>query len=337
MTCFHDENYLCLCQRQTSTAECLLFDRFDDKCSKCMAGGRCIRLKGDEYSCLCPPCHKGADCQLNFETFSFTIDQLFLIDLNSKNPIVRLTSFSLLVFVSSILFIFGFLNNLCCFFTFQRKACRQNGIGEYLFYMSIINQVNILTFFLRFVYLTVNLSTSNSWTEFDTIGCKALHFILALTTRLTYLLGSLIAIERFYVVLFLHGRWLKSPKIARRIFCLVFVIIFIVSLDDWIFVTSEQNRDYGNISICIISIPSNSTALKFIQIIVTCIEYLTPVLINLICTLGIIIKVFLKKANTKTGTGQSKYRTRFDHEKFIDSLHFRETEDFYLFIDSRSE
>jgi hypothetical protein len=64
--CFHDENYLCICQSDHYRAECFIHDTQLDHCNKCLSGGTC--LQGDikdpnDFICICPPSYYGRFCE----------------------------------------------------------------------------------------------------------------------------------------------------------------------------------------------------------------------------------------------------------------------------------
>ncbi|CAF4791897.1 unnamed protein product, partial [Rotaria sp. Silwood2] len=133
--CFQDDFYLCICNENHSGVEYFLYDSKHDQCSYCLAGGRC--LKGDrdkptDFICLCPSCHSGADCQFTSNSFAFTLDQLFFVDLTSIN---LKRTVCLLIIISALLFAIALLNNICSFATFRHQKCFCNGVGQYLFCM----------------------------------------------------------------------------------------------------------------------------------------------------------------------------------------------------------
>ena len=187
LLCFRDDAYLCICEEDHKRAECFNYDYELDHCSKCQANGRCFKGGKDEYLCRCPPCHIGKMCQFNFESFSFTLDQLFFNELLSINSLTQRITYSLLIIIPSLFFLFGLINNLFCLITFRRSKCLKNGIGQYLFCTTIINQINLTFLLIRFVHLTVNISHTYSSPLVNEIMCKISSYLLISTTR-NYLL-----------------------------------------------------------------------------------------------------------------------------------------------------
>ena len=79
--------------------ECFPYDDQLDRCSHCLADGRC--LKGDPrrstyFLCRYTEYHLSRQCQFHTKSFSFTLAQLFLPDLHSAAR--GKTTISLLIF-----------------------------------------------------------------------------------------------------------------------------------------------------------------------------------------------------------------------------------------------
>ena len=302
LLCFFDDLYLCICDEEQLRAECFNYDHARDKCDRCLASGRCFRGKNEsDYLCLCPACHTGRFCQFSFDSFSFTLDQLFFADLLSPNSLIQHITYYLLIITPILLCLLGLLNNLCCFLTFRRPRCLRNGIGHYLCAMSICNQLTLAFLALRLIHLTLNISSSYSSPMLDNALCKASNYLLTTSNRLTYWLSSLVAIERVYVALFVNGQWLKSPRIARRIIALTVLVILTVSAYQLVFVHSRISSDDGNNSMCSIIFPANSILWLKLHGAMTVIDSVGPFLINLVCTVSIICLVTQKKMNATGG------------------------------------
>ena len=174
--------------------ECFLYDDQLDQCKHCLFQGRCLKgnhRRSTDFVCLCSPCHYGAQCQFDTESFSFTLDQLFSPDLFSDQ---RQTTIILLIFFPLLLFVLALPNNVFSFITVRRRLCLRYGIGHYLLWMSIINQLNLLFFVVRLNHLIVKIgdtSSSSSSSVLDDLLCKSLNYLLSCFTRLVYWLTSL--------------------------------------------------------------------------------------------------------------------------------------------------
>ena len=196
-----------------------------------------------------------------------------------------------------LLFLSGMMNNWCCFVTFRQKKSRRNGIGVYLFCMSIVNQLNLTFLVIRFLHLTADTINSYSSPSFDAMFCKLANYCLLTSTRITYWLSSLIAIERLYVVVFLNGHWLKSPHIARRISFIIMITVLIASAYELAFIKSEISGGDGEVAVCVMIFPINAPAWTYLHNTIMIIDSLVPFLINLVCTIGIICIITKKKMN----------------------------------------
>ena len=298
LLCFKDRHYLCVCNQNHTRAECFGYDDSLDKCSYCLAGGRCLKENSSsaEFRCLCPHCYSGKTCEFNLESFSFTLDQLFSTNLASKNAGVRETTVFLLLFGSWLFFLIGLPNNLCSFVTFHRIKCRRTGAGHYLRCMSIANQINLGFFALRLTHLVWNTSYGLSPTM-ATILCKVLNYLLVTSSRVPYWLVAVIAIERVYITLVLHGQWLKKPSVAKRFIGLMLIAILISGSYELFLVGSYTDYFNKQRKICLLEFPRSSSLWTQIHQITTVIHTLLPFAINLSCTIAIVYAVFKKKLN----------------------------------------
>ncbi len=290
LLCFVDDSYLCICEENHSRVECFGYDHNLDQCSSCLSGGKCLKgnHRRSDFVCLCRRCDSGKSCEFSSEYFSFTVDQLLSRNLVSKITIV------LLIFVSWFLFLIGLLNNICCFETFRRVKCLRNGIGHYLLWMSVTNQINLTFLALRLTHLTLNKTSFRSNSYVDRILCKILNYLLISSGRIPYWFVSLIAIERVYTTIFLRGQWLNKPHIAKRLLMIMLSFILISGSYELYFVQShiDSNSDSG--AVCTLNLPHNHQFWTNIHKTVTLIHTLVPFLIN-ICSTTIICYVIIKK------------------------------------------
>ena len=286
--------------------ECFLRHHESYRCDECRSNGKCLKGRRKGLVCICPLCHSGDRCQFSFESFSFTLDQLFLDDLQSSSSTGKYLIIIFLIFILVIFFFVGLLNNLCCFVTFRQKKCRHNGVGEYLLYMSVINQLSLTYLLNRFLHLTINSLHPHPSLAFNTIFCKLINYFLLTSTRLTYWFSSLIAIERLYVVVFLNGRWLKNPHIARRISFLIVMMILFLSAYELAFIQSAISSDDSETAVCVMIFPIDTPSWKDVHNAIVIIDSLAPFFINLVCMIGIICIVTKKRMNANVET-ERKY------------------------------
>ncbi|CAM4808371.1 unnamed protein product [Rotaria magnacalcarata] len=317
LLCFHDDYYLCICNENDLGVECFLHQHEDYRCDECRSNGKCLKGTRKELVCICPLCHSGNRCQFNLESFSFTLDQLFLNDLQSPSSTIKYLTIILLIFIPVILFLVGLLNNLCCFVTFRQKKCRHNGIGEYLLYMSIINQLSLTFLLSRFLHLATNIIHSHSFLPFNTIFCKLINYSLLTSTHLTYWFSSLIAVERLYVVVVLNGRWLKNPRIACRICFVIVMMILFLSAYELAFIQSAISGDNSEMTVCVMVFPVDIPSWKYAHNAIVVMNSLVPFFVNLICMIGIICIATKKKMNANAGAApvsMIKMRTVIDRQ-----------------------
>ncbi len=197
------------------------------------------------------------------------------------------------------MFFLGLLNNFCSFITFRRRKCLRNGIGQYLLYMSIINEINLGVLAARLIHLSLIITSLHSHTTLDTVLCKLLSYLLSCSSRIPYYLSSLVAIERLYITLFLNGQWLKKPHIARRLIALTIIGITSTAAYELVFVNFQPDINDGNGAMCVVEFPpSTRSAWMLIHQIVSIGHSILPLLINICCTITISCVVTKKKIKT---------------------------------------
>ncbi|CAF1645959.1 unnamed protein product [Adineta ricciae] len=265
MICFHDDNYLCICESNFRRVECFGYDRSLDSCSYCLANGRC--LKGDlgnssNLLCLCPYCHYGHLCQFNTRLLSFTLNSLIA----PNSFFVRILYLNLII----VLFVIGFFSNICSILTFQRNNPRKLGVGNYLLILSIINQLCIL--FLALKIFQVVLETLVQFS--NVISCKMINYFLPVLTRINYWLSSWITIERLAIVLVPTMTRFRQPRFALSLSLLTVLIIHILHTHELIYYTVVQ-------SMCVVNFEIHPGVAYYNRISVL-IHYLLPFSIQII-------------------------------------------------------
>jgi hypothetical protein len=170
------------------------------------------------------------------------------------------------------------------------------GIGHYLRTVSIINQLTLLTLLLKLIHIVLSIKGYIFHQITNTILCKILSYLLSGTSRISYLLMSMVAIERVYVTWNLKGTWLKRPCIAKRIIATVIVGIVVSNIHEVIYYQSiedPKSSDMNNSTWCVTSYPSIIGKYNQINIIV---NYIIPLLINLLSTIILIILIIQKRS-----------------------------------------
>jgi hypothetical protein len=231
------------------------------------------------------------------------LDQLFSTSLASERPTEKQTTIGLLMFASWLLFLLGWLNNICSFATFHRSKCRRVGIGYYLLCMSVVNQINLSLLALRLTHMVLN-AQSYSDPLFILIGCKMLNYLLVTSSRIPYWLVALIAIERAYVAIVVNGQWLNKPSVTKGLIVLMLTGILSSTSYELYFIQSYVDLSTNKGAICILQFHHIWTQIHRTVMIV---HTLVPFLINLCCTATIICAVTKKKMNLNV-PGARKFR-----------------------------
>ena len=301
LRCFHDRMYVCVCTEDHSRVECFGYDQNLDRCSYCLAGGRCLKgdwFQSNNYVCMCPPCHSGRNCQFNSNSFSFTLDQLFFTDLISTER--QKLTLHLLIIGPLLLFFIALPSNLLSFITFRRRKCLLNGAGQYLLCMSVFNQINLGLLVARLMYLCVTFTSLQSHSVANNVFCKLFSYSLTCSTRIAYWLGAFVAIERVYTTLFLSGQWLKKPQVARRLMAVTFFVIVLTGAYEPVFIKSFSDINDRKGAICVTEFPTSYRSVwMIVHKIVAITNSILPLLINIFCTITIICVVTKKKMNIR--------------------------------------
>ena len=288
--CFFDENYLCICDNNHTRVDCFGYDHNLDRCSRCLAGGHCIRgalSKSDDFICLCPQCHYGRLCQFNTEQFSFTLDSLIIHD----SLIIKLIYLILAIIIT----ILGGLMNYASFCTFRRPQPRRIGVGNYLLLFAIFSQCSLATLVFKFIHIALG-------TTYGDIPCKIISYLLSVVTRFTYWLMSWITIERVFFVLFPFDKSLKSPRTALTISFITGCIIAGMHFHELLYYIALQDPN-GQI-LCVIS--TVTTLLNYDRITIL-IHYIVPFCIQIISITLLIILT----AQSRSTVSRASHRRSF--------------------------
>ena len=222
-----------------------------------------------------------------------------------------------------ILFLIGAVNNVCCYVTFNRRKPLLVGSGHYLRTASIINQLSLFILLLKFVHLVLSIRGYfvHYWTNM--VLCKVLSYLLACTSRMSYWLTGMVAIERVYVTWYLKGTWLKSPRIAKRIMSATIIGIMVCNVHELIYYQSiedPKSLDVNNSTWCVTSYPSIIATYNQVN---TILNYILPFLINLLSTIILLILIVRKRATAtakKDGHSAVKLNLRMKCHAYIDLL-----------------
>lgn len=289
--CFYDSSYFCLCDNR-NRAECFGHVPEIDQCKECFANGRCIKnnlVQSSNLICICPHCTEGHRCEFSLHIFGFTLDSLLAFD----TLIVQYIYLSLTV----IIFLLGFFNNYCSFVTFKRKQPRLVGVGNYLLFVTILSQCSLLILFLKFITIvlgSVGLASN--------ISCKIINFLLSISTRSTYWLTSWITINRLLTVLYPTSLIIKNPRLAINLSLGTLLVLLLMHIHEILFYQTIYQSSFS-ISICVTNFHYHP--IEVYNRVSTLIHYLLPFFIQIICTIGLLIRTGRSRARATTNTKEA--------------------------------
>ncbi len=257
--CFYDENYMCLAN-EFGLPECYNFNHGVANCTDrnyCLNDGRCIQqLERGRliFSCICSDCFHGSFCQISMSTYTLTIDsilgQVILVDTPiTQQPLIV----KIFIGIIAMIFIFGLFSNYCSLQIFRHPNIQSYGCGHYFVALTIVNQIGIIMFVCRFIYLLVGqislienrLFLSISCAIFDTIvqyflsssdwliGCIACERTVSVIKRTRFNKRQSVRASKFVIIfLFLlllllsihqifNRQLISDPRIENRLWCVI--------------------------------------------------------------------------------------------------------------------
>ena len=166
--------------------------------------------------------------------------------------------------------------------------------------MSVINQINLALFVARLIHLVVKSSDTSPSSIWDDLLCKSLNYLLSSSTRMVYWLTSIVSIERLHTSLFFNGRWLRKPRVARRLILITICGVFISDIYELFFYKSFASQVDGQGSICVLPIShSDRTLWMTFHLFFLIINSLLPFLISLCSTVTVMSVVIKSKMNIR--------------------------------------
>jgi hypothetical protein len=189
--------------------------------------------------------------------------------------------------IVSLVFIIGFFNNFCSFMTFKRHTPRKFGVGNYLFILSVLNQVALLCLLLKFVLITFEIR--------DLTSCKGVSYFLSVFTRSTYWLTSWISVDRLLMILIPTSSVPKDHRLAILVTAITVIVLFSIHVHEVLYYTIIQHHLIVS-SICVTNF--DNRLISIYNRASTLIHYLCPFLIQVICITSLIILATRSRVKT---------------------------------------
>ena len=234
LVCFYDDVHLCLCTIDRQ-ANCFNFDHnMTYDCggyNLCEHEGHCFQddPKCPTLSfCACQPCYFGSKCQFSTKGSTLSFDTILGYHIHSKNIISQqpLIVKATLV-LTTVVFVFGFLNSFLSFMTFRGQETRNVGCGLYLYASSIISMSTMTIFTLKFFLFLASQMGSINNRSFLYIQCVSIDFALRVLLNTIDWLNACVAIERAVTVL--KGISFDKAKSRQVAKWMIFIVILLTS------------------------------------------------------------------------------------------------------------
>ena len=315
--CFHDEVYLCFCSVQRDqTGSCFIHNHTREICQKssyCLNGGLCIENRRNgivEFACICPSCHYyGTLCQFSLGKQGLSLDALVGLEMRTGKSFSEqslLIKLSLAILV--VMIVFGLVGNALCIITLARKKSRETGCGYYLLNMSLYNQLTLIVFGLRLIYL---LNTQMVvWTNRKTslTLCQCLEYGLIVLPNLSNWLSACVSIERTYSVA--RGALFDKQSSIRtaKYLCLVFLIVLAgITVPEPFSRQLIEDPRLGRYTWCVTKFHSESW--QKLSSILSIIHLIGPFLINFLSTGALIVILARRRSTVRKGKTIESFST----------------------------
>ncbi|CAM4826788.1 unnamed protein product [Rotaria magnacalcarata] len=296
LSCFHDQDYFCVCESDHYRAHCFLFPYEVDACNQCLSGGRCVRgdlTTANDFICLCPSCYQGHRCESSLHAFGFTLDSLLI---NSSRQVQ-----TVYLVIASLIFLVGLFNNVCSFVTFKRPSPRKVGTGNYLFIITCFNQMTLLCLLLKFFPIALRMV--------ELYSCRTTSYLLSVFSRSTYWLTSCVSIDRLLILLYPTSISLKNPYLAIGISISTFIVMLGMHLHEIIHYTIIQYLPTAS-SMCVTNF--DTLQISIYNRVSTLIHYFVPFFVQIISVTTLIALV--TRSRMKTGQQKMNFRQMLNRQ-----------------------
>ncbi|CAF2667080.1 unnamed protein product [Rotaria sp. Silwood2] len=307
LTCFVDENFLCLCTNDHH-ANCLTFNRYKDfQCplkNYCKNEAKCLQDHPSCPStriCVCPKCFFGNQCQFYAKGLGSTLDEILGYEFKnnimlSKQPFTVKMS----AIITMLICIIGIINGILSIITFLRKQTREVGCGIYLLASSITSLLTMALFTVKFWFLFLShqdILSENGQNIILHANCMVIEPVLKISLYIDNWFNACVAMERTVSVF--QGISFNKNKSKRVAISIVIILPFIMTglfipqlINLRLFEDQIEKRSW-----CVIIY---SPWLQKYSLTLIFFHYFAPLFINIFSALFIIIANARQRASSKT-------------------------------------
>ena len=298
--CFYDDNYLCICEENHTHVDCFGLDTSVDQCNFCFSDGKCLRGNLDnptDIICFCPKCSRGRRCEFITYAFGFTLDSLLTGD-----PVIVQVIYTCVV---AIFIIFGLFTNTCSLVTFKRPHLRRFTVSTYLYLVSALNQCALFFLFWKFIHILGGFA----WDQrVNLLSCKAVSYLLFVSTRTTFWLTSWITCDRLQTIMFPTSTLFKRPNVAIGISIATLITVGAMHIPDIIYTTVAADACMVNFEHPLVSLYNRVNTL---------LHYLGTFAVQTLAITVLIILVARSRERATAGntTFRQTFKTMFNKKK----------------------
>ena len=306
LTCFYDEALMCLCN-QDRFANCFNFNhRATYSCpdyNYCENSGQCFQNSETcqmTLLCVCAECFYGKRCQLTTKGFGLSLDAILGYQIYPNVALSRQSNpVKASIAITTIMALIGFVSSVLSIITFKRKGCREIGCGYYLFASSVCSLTTMTLLLMKFWLLVVSQTNAIRKNVFLTANCVLMDALLRLSLGAGDWLNGIVAVERVISVWKgIHFDQQKSKRAVRWVFLLLFLFLVSTTIHDpihrYTIFDEEEERTW-----CLVRY---SPILQHFNSVINIVHFLTPLSVNFIAALLIIIRAARVRSRVRAKT-----------------------------------
>ena len=302
LKCFHDETFMCLCNRDR-LPDCFLFIHRLTNCSStyvCINDGLCLQENEIRnplgYVCLCQPCFFGDFCQLTTSQYSISLDALISSIVVPGRPLaqqsLQIRIVSIIIFV---LFLVGLCLNTATIVLFICQTnCRSTGGGLYIIASSTLGICCLATLTMKFIALVLVPTMSSGF------YCIFIEYFLKCLPTMVDWINICVLMERVWSIRQgIAFDKIRSKRIAKPIIAAVMIFVALSFIHDPLHRQSivDTRLDQSSRPWCLVRFERKS--IRTYNMIINFMHYLLPFLANIAATVFIVLNLSRIKSTAK--------------------------------------